>query len=86
MSSYVQLFCLIFSFLYGMFIYVFNKLNLSIIRNKNILVKLLISILYVFNASLLYVVILYIFNNGIIHIYFILFILLGYGICVKKRK
>ncbi len=85
MNSYIQLASLIMSFGFGIFLYYLNKFNLKVIKNKNIILKSIICFLYLFDISLLYVVILYNLNNGILHIYFILCILLGYGIvCVKK--
>ncbi len=85
MNSYIQLISLIISFIYGIVLYYLNLFNIKKFNNKNIIIKSLIYILYLFDISLLYVCILYKLNNGILHIYFILCILLGYGIvCVKK--
>ncbi len=85
MNSYIQLMCLIVSFIYGIFIYIASKFNIKVIKNKNIIIKSIINILFIFNISLGYVVILYYLNSGILHIYFILLMILGYGImCVKK--
>lgn len=87
MNSYVQFICLIVSFVYGIFLYYGNKINVRIISNKNVLLKIFISVLYVFNISLLYVGFLYKINGGILHIYFVLLIIIGYVLtCVKKRK
>ena len=87
MNSYIQLICLIVSFLYGIFLYYFNIFNIKVISNKSILFKIVISILYLFNISLLYVCFLYKVNGGVLHLYFVLLIILGYiFICVKKRK
>lgn len=87
MNSYVQLICLVFSFLYGIIINYFNKFNLRIVNDKNIFIKVLIICLYIFNISLLYMVFLYRLNYGMLHYYFILFIILGYfSVDVKKRK
>ncbi len=87
MNSYIQLVCMIGSLLFGACLYYMNKVNTRLISNKNILIKILISILYLFNVSLLYVVLLYRINDGILHIYFVLFIIIGYiFMCVKKRK
>lgn len=87
MNSYIQLICLIVSFLYGIFLYYSNIFNIKVISNKNIFFKILISILYLFNISLLYVCFLYKVNGGVLHLYFVLLIVLGYiFICVKKRK
>lgn len=84
MNSYVQLICLIVSFIYGFFLNITNKFNFKIIKNKNIILKIIISLLYLFNISLLYVSFLYKINNGILHIYFILFIFMGYLFGVRK--
>ena len=87
MNSYVQLISLLSSFLYGIILYYLNKLNNNIIKKKNILIKLIISFLYLFNVSLLYVSFLYKLNNGVLHIYNFLFMLTGYVlIAVKERK
>ena len=87
MNSYIQLGSLIISFIYGVLLYYFNRFNSKIIKNRNIVLRSIISLLYVFDISLLYVVILYNLNDGILHIYFVLCILLGHGIvCVKKCK
>ncbi len=87
MNSYTQLFSLLISFGYGILIYYLNIFNKKIVCHKNIIIKVIINILYVFNMSMLYVVLLYYVNNGILHIYFVFFILLGYGyFCVKKCK
>ncbi len=87
MNSYIQLLCLAVSFLYGIFLYFANQFNVKVISNKNILLKIFISLLYVFNISLLYVCFLYKINGGILHVYFVLLIILGFVLtCVKKRK
>ncbi len=87
MNSYVQLICLILSFGYGILLYYFNQFNYRIFINKNIVLKIIGSLLYVNNATLLYIYLLYRINSGILHIYFILFIVLGYIFSsVKKRK
>lgn len=87
MNSYVQVICLVVSFLYGIILYYLNTFNYRILRNKNIVVKVCGSILYILNATLLYILFLYKINYGMLHIYFILFMIFGYVlISVKKRK
>ena len=86
MNSFVQVISLSSSFVYGVLLYYFNNINYRVIRKKSIISKLLISILYLFNVSIIYVIFLYKLNNGILHIYNVLFILIGYVlIAVKKR-
>lgn len=87
MNSFVQLICLFVSFSYGIMLYYTNIFNIIIIDNKNVLIKLIISLLYIVLMSMIFVSFLYKINGGVLHIYFILFITLGYVlICVKKRK
>lgn len=87
MNSYIQLICLISSFWYGVLVYYANKVNIFIIEKKNIVIKYLLSIIYIFNISLLFIIFLYKLNSGVLHYYFILFIIIGYISCfVKKRK
>ena len=87
MNSYIQLLCLILSFIFGILIYYANIFNNNVLKRKNIIIKLMLSVLYLFNMSLLYVVLLYKLNDGVLHIYFVLLILLGYLFCcVRKRK
>ncbi len=87
MNSYVQLLVLCISFVYGVLLYYLNRFNCRLIKSKNIISKVLISSLYLFNISLLYVCCLYYLNGGVLHIYFVLFIVMGYIlISVNKRK
>lgn len=87
MNSYIQVICLVVSFLYGIFLYFSNHFNYNILKDKNIVVKIFGNILYILNATLLYILFLYKMNYGILHIYFIFFIVLGYVLMsVKKRK
>ncbi len=87
MKSYVQFISLLGSFIYGVVVFYLNKFNYKLIKDVNIIFKLIISILYVFNISLIYVLFLYKLNNGILHIYNILFMLVGYILfLVKERK
>ena len=86
MNSYVQLISLFSSFVYGIALYYLNNLNTRLIKNKNIISKIIISCLYIFNVSLLFVCFLYWLNNGLLHLYHILFMLTGYVIIVVKRR
>lgn len=87
MNSYIQLICLIFSFVYGFVIYFTNRINYKILCNKGLVVSVVGSILYVNNMALFYLFFLYKINFGILHIYFLLFIVLGYIFgSVKNRK
>ena len=73
----LQLYSLIYSFLFGIVFYflldVFNKYN-----SKKIIIKIITSLLFVFTNSIIYFVGLIYINNGYLHIYFLLSILVGY--------
>lgn len=87
MNSYIQLICLVVSFFFGILIYYFNRFNYLIIKNKNIILRVVITLLSLNILALAYVVFLFLINGGILHIYFIFMMLLGYlFINVKKRK
>lgn len=87
MNSYIQLICLIVSFIYGIILYYSNKINYKMFKNMNYILKIIGSILYINNMALLYIIFLYYMNSGVMHIYFILFMILGYIVAsVKKRK
>lgn len=87
MNSYIQFICLVGSFLYGMLLNILNLFNIKLIKDKPLLIKIIISILYILNVTLLYILFLYKLNYGVLHIYFILLIIMGYIFgTVKKRK
>lgn len=87
MSSYVQLLCLIISFIYGFILYKLNCFNYKILKNKFIIFRIILYLFYILDLSILYIVILYKINKGILHIYFVIMIILGFIISsVKKRK
>jgi len=87
MSSYIQLLCLILSFIYGYVVNKFNNIFLILVKKMNIFFRFIIYIAYVVIFSLLYIFILFKINRGILHYYFVIFIVIGYIIgYVKRRK
>ena len=83
MDVKIQLICILMSFLYGILT------NISILFNKKInnkLLNLTKDLLYIYIIVLFYILIIYKLNKGIFHIYFILFILLGYKLSKKYVK
>ena len=81
MNSFLQLICLVFSFLYGLFLYFILDIN------NRICFKFIINVLIINNLSLLYIFILYKLNKGVFNIYFLIFIVIGFGLkYVNKRK
>ena len=87
MNSYVQLISLVMSFIYGVFLYYGGYFNNNLVKDKNIIIKFILGILYIFNMSMIYVIFLYYLNSGVLHLYNVLFIVIGYiFIIVNKRK
>lgn len=81
MGLKVQIISLLVSFCYGMFFYLLLELNSRFLYSSNIIVKVLVSFLFVIFHTLLYFIILMKINYGYIHFYFFLCIILGYILC-----
>ena len=86
MNNVIQLFSFIISFLFGIVFAFLNELNSSLIKKKKLYLKIIITFLFVVDVSLLYLIVIYKLNNGIMHVYFLIFIILGYIISYKKIK
>lgn len=78
MNYKIQLISLIFSFFYGILFYATSYFNYKMVKNCNVVLRYLISIVYVFDISLLYILLLYKINYGVVHVYFIGVLLIGY--------
>ena len=74
----IQIYSLIYSFIFGIFFYyslfIFNKI---ICQLKRIIIYI-VSVIYVVSLALLYFFGLLYINNGFVHFYFIIMLLLGY--------
>ncbi len=86
MGLKVQIVSLLVSFCYGMFFYLLLELNSRFLYSSNIIVKVLVSFLFVMFHTLLYFIILMKINYGYIHFYFFLCIILGYILCKVVYK
>ena len=72
----IQIYSLLFSYLYGLIFYFLVRLNKKYLYNNKL--SFVIDILFVIDNVLLYFIILRYINNGIFHIYFSLMIILGF--------
>ena len=86
MNNYVQLYSFLFSFGFGVLFAFLNEINTKLISRSPNIFKIVITFLFVLDVSLLYLVTIYFINNGILHLYFFIFIFLGYIFSVKKIK
>ena len=74
----IQIYSILYSFLYGMNFYALLEVNYKIIYESKLFIKIIYSLLFLLVNTLLYFIILIRINNGIVHIYFLLSIILGY--------
>ncbi len=86
MNVKIQLYSMLVSFLYGIIVCMFNKLNNKYINIKNKFLYYLINIIYIYIVVVFYIIIIYKINKGIFHIYFLIFIILGYMFTQKHVK
>lgn len=86
MDAKTQIIVLIFSYFYGFFFYYLSNINKKIINKKNKLYRSLITILFMYNIVLIYIIITYKINNGKFHPYFFIMILLGFYSSIKVTK
>lgn len=85
MNNYVQVISLLVSFIYGIVFYILSKFNKYIISNKNNIVKLLVTTVYVVDMVIIYIFIMYKINFGNIHPYFIISLILGFVLSIKCK-
>ena len=87
MTSLDQLIILLFNLLYGVIIYFITIINYYFIKNEVIIVKIMISTLFVIDFTFIYLLAVYKINYGIFHIYYLFTFILGYliGNIIKKH-
>ena len=82
----IQLISFGVSFLYGMLFFILLEINYRFLTFSSIVVKTILSFLFVLFNTLLYFVILLYINKGYVHIYFLLCMLVGYFFCKVLYK
>lgn len=83
MNSYVQVISFLVSFIYGIAFYLFARFNKFMLSNKNNVIKLLVTLVFVIDMVILYIYLMYKINFGIIHPYFVLVVILGFFFMLK---
>ena len=94
MNINIQIYSLLFSFLYGIIFYILLEINYNILFEGKIIYRIIISFLFVIVLSLVYFLILLKINNGVLHLYFFLSMFTGYlvsfviykKLIVKRKK
>lgn len=78
MNLKVQLISLFFSFFYGICFYVATGLNRKFLFTGKRMSRIIFTLIYIIDFSLLYFIIISIINSGILHIYFLLSFVFGF--------
>lgn len=78
MDLKIQIISLLFSFVFGVFFSICTNLNYRFLFSKNKVFKIIITIIFVLDLSLLYFLMIRKINQGVIHGYFLLAIALGF--------
>lgn len=86
MNAEVQLLTLSISYLFGFLVFYFYKINNKIIKDKKRFYQSLITILFMYNIVLIYIIIIFNINHGIFHLYFFIMIGLGFYTNIKLTK
>lgn len=82
----VQMISLFVSFCYGVFFYLMLELNSKVLYDSRLIVRIIVSFLFILFHTLLYFLILMKINYGYIHVYFFLCMFAGYLICKVLYK
>ena len=86
MNAKVQIIVLVFSYFFGLIFYFLNYLNILIIKDMKKIYRSFITILFMYNIVLIYLICLYKLNQGMFHIYFLFLLILGFMSGIKLLK
>lgn len=78
MDAKTQILVLFFSYIFGLSFFYLAKINNQIIKNQKKIYRSFITILFIYNIVLIYIISIYKINKGMFHIYFFLMIILGF--------
>lgn len=84
MNIKVQIISILFSFVFGIIFSLLTNINYKYLFSKNKIYKIFFTFIYILDATLLYFIIIKKINNGIVHLYFLLFIGLGFLVGLFK--
>ena len=78
MDLNVQIYFFVYSFIFGCIFYFLLDLFSKVCCKFKKIIKAIFSFVFILLISVLYFIGLLFINNGVVHIYFLLFILVGY--------
>lgn len=82
----LQIYSLVFSFLYGIVLYYILKIDKKILLINNNILKISLNLILIIITSILYFLGLLYINNAYIHFYLYLSIIFGYLFCYLFNK
>ncbi len=78
MTVSLQIISLLINFIYGFILFYLAYLNYIFIKKEPILVKFLITILFMLDYFFVYIIIFYKLTNGVLHIFYLFLFVLGF--------
>ena len=84
----LQLKALLINFIYGFILFFLSYINYIFIKKEAPIVKVLITLLFMFDYAIVYLIIFYNLTSGIFHIFYLFLFILGYyvGYVVKTKE
>lgn len=85
MKVSLQIISLIINFIYGFSLFYLSYLNYLFIKKEPLIVKILITLVFMLDYTIIYLIIFYKLTSGMMHIYYLLLFILGYFIGYKVK-
>ncbi len=84
----LQLKALFINFIYGFVLFFLSYINYLFIKKEATIVKVLITLLFMFDYAIVYLIIFYKLTSGIFHIFYLFLFIVGYyiGYLVKSKR
>ena len=86
MSIKIQIYSIIISFIYGYFFSRVLDYNLNFVKRYNKIWQIIINIVFINNFAIFYVWLLYKINGGIFHYYFIMSLVGGLLLSIRRKR
>lgn len=86
MEETLQICSFLLSFCYGVFFGLATIWHFHVTNHYSILMKYLTTFLFILDIVLGYLFCMYQLNEGVFHVYFLLFVLIGFGLAFPLQK
>lgn len=85
MTAWLQLLTIVINVIYGFILFFITYLNYLFIKDEPVIVKILITLVFMLDYTFIYLIIFYKLTSGIFHIYYLPAFMLGYYIAYKLK-